>query len=566
MYCDNCGCELDENAEKCPVCGKEFERNPVQDNGELTANEQENQNWTSAQSEENVNDLQGGQDEDQDDESTTVLTNPYMPGMNGQMPQMGPVPGMNVQMPDMGQNPSQPEQDIMIKKKGEKKPLGKGIKITLITVPIVIVIAIGVLAFLFVPKFKNYNTANEKLENGDIEAAVELYKDLGDFKDSYSLANGEAYYQYAEELEKDGNYMEAATYYTKAAKSKEAAKFDNADAQSKASQCYYSAGMEQMNAGSYDDAIEAFKNAGMYSDAADKVTECTYKKAQTLIASKKYDEAIELLDTIKDYSDAESLLSQCYYSKATELMEAASYDEAYEMFMKSEYDDYKKKANESIYNKAKELYEKKDYKNALECYGKVDKDYSDCVKEKDSCYIAMAADSLENKEYKQAIDYYGSVEKEDVSKKVVEAKLAFVNANKTAANTDTMTYLGELRYAGNSDAEKIYSELVKWDISSFVNNSETDLDNQQSTIEGKGEIYIHTSYSIDNDDSMTLSGYVVYADGNTSDSIKFTDPAVDGWSTWIKIAGDSAPKGTTYLYLTNEATKDIVEVYPFTIK
>lgn len=44
--------------------------------------------------------------------------------------------------------------------------------------------------------------------------------------------------------------------------------------------------------------------------------------------------------------------------------------------------------------------------------------------------------------------------------------------NKNAANETTMTYLGELRYDGNEKAQKLYSELVKWNIESFVNSSE----------------------------------------------------------------------------------------------
>ena len=153
-------------------------------------------------------------------------------------------------------------------------------------------------------------------------------------------------------------------------------------------------------------------------------------------------------------------------------------------------------------------------------------------------------------------------------RKIANGKLAFANANKNAANETTMTYLGELRYDGNEKAQKLYSELVKWNIESFVNSSEKDLDKGSNSIKTKdgSDIYIHTSFGFDGDDSMKISGYVVYADGNKSDVITFSDPVVDGWSTWVKISGDSAPKGVTYLYLQNETTKKIIEVYPFTIK
>lgn len=546
MYCDNCGCELEENCTKCPVCGKEFPKiNPVQNTMNVPEEQQVPQNPAN---------VPGGQ---------PVPQNPVnVPGG-----QPAPQNMMNMQ-----------DQDIMIKKKGEKKGMSKGAKAALIAIPIVLILAIAALAVIYVPKFRKYNEANDLMGKGKVEEAVTLYKDLGKFKDSYIMANGEAYYEYAQDLEKEGRNLEAAEYYKKSANSKKAAEdydtsadgdsFDSQDAFDKAAQCYYNAGMDQMNAASYDSAIEAFNNAGSYKDASDKVIECTYKKAQSLITSKKYDEAIDILSTIEDYSDSQTLLAQCYYNKASDLLKDKKYDEAYDLYMKSEYDDYKKKASESIYLKAGEYYKNKDYSNALKSYEKVDKEYKTCVEEKDKCYVALGDQAYKNKKYKDAIEYYNSVSKTDVSKKIVKTKLAYIEDNKTASNDTTMTYLGELRYAGNEKAQEIYSGLVKWNIESFVNSSEKDMDKRSNTISVKNgkDIYIHTSFGHDGDDSMKISGYVVYADGNKSDSISFSDEVVDGWATWVKIGGDGTPKGVTYLYLVNESTKDIIEVYPFTVK
>ena len=541
MYCDNCGCELGENSTKCPVCGKEFPMiNPIQE----------------------------------DEEGTTVLTSSQQEHAGTEEPLGQP----NAQIPGAGISPDQ--SDLMIRKKGEKKGMSKGAKAALIIIPILIVIAIAVLAVIYVPKFRKYNEAEDLMTQGKVEEAVTLYKDLGNFKDSYSKGNGEAYYKYAAELEKEGRNLEAAEYYKKSANSMKAAEdlgesndkesdgIDSSDAIDKAAQCYYNAGMDQMNAASYDSAIEAFKNAGTYKDSSDKVIECTYKKAQALIGSKDYDGAIEILSTIEDYSDVKNLLAQCYYNKGSELLKAGKYDDAYEMYTKSEYDDYKKKAGECIYRKAGEYYKKKDYKNALKSYEKVDSSYKNCVAEKDKCYIALAGQEYDNKNYQGAIDYYNKVEKTDVSKSIVKAKLAYISANKNASNENTMTYIGELRYAGNEKAQKVFSELVKWDIESFVNNGEKDMEKKSNSITAKAgtDIYIHTSFGFSGTDSMKISGYVVYADGNKSDTINFSDNVVDGWSSWVKLSGDGIPKGVTYLYLVNEYTKNIIEVYPFTVK
>ena len=158
MYCDNCGCELGENVRKCPVCGKEFPLIEPEVDDSTTV-------------------LTSEPDVDEDDDSTTVLT-----GGTQSMPQMmqqsqgNPVPPQQPQM-GMPQPQIMPQEgaDIMIKKKGEKKGMSKGSKAALIAIPVVIVIAIGVLAFIFVPKFRKYNEANDLMDQGKVEEAVTLY-------------------------------------------------------------------------------------------------------------------------------------------------------------------------------------------------------------------------------------------------------------------------------------------------------------------------------------------------------------------------------------------------------
>ena len=582
MYCDNCGCELGENIKKCPVCGKEFPMiNPVQEEEEgttvLTSAQQEHVNPQIQQ--------MPGQSNPQM-QQMPGQSNPQMQQMPEQSnPQMQQMPGQSnpqmQQMPGTGASKMIPDDsDVMIRKKGEKKGMSKGTKAALIVIPIVVVIAIAVLSIIYVPKFRKYNEAEDLMTQGKVEEAVTIYKDLGKFKDSYSKGNGEAYYRYAADLEKEGRNLEAADYYKKSGNSMKAAEdlgdsasdrsdeITSSDAFDKADQCYYNAGMDQMNAASYDSAIDAFKNAGSYKDSSDKVIECTYKKAQSLIGSKDYDGAIDILSTIEDYSDVKTLLAQCYYNKGSEFLKAGKYDDAYDMYTKSEYDDYKTRASECVYLKAGEYYKEKDYKNALKSYEKVDPDYKKCVDEKDKCYIALAGQEYKDKNYKNAIEYYEKVSKANVSDKIVKAKLAYIGANKNASNETTMTYLGQLRYAGNEKAQKVYSELVRWNIESFVNNSQDDMEKKSNSIKASADsdIYIHTSFGFSGDDSMKISGYVVYSDGNKSDSISFSDSVVDGWSSWVKIGGDGIPKGVTYLYLINENTKNIIEVYPFTVK
>ena len=123
MYCDNCGCELGENSRKCPVCGKEFPMiNPVQEDEEGTtvltssqmghADAQEN---TGAQN-------QNGGNKPENQNHANGQTLGVQKQTNGQIP--GVQKQTNGQIPD--------NQDIMIRKKGEKKGMSKGAKAALI--------------------------------------------------------------------------------------------------------------------------------------------------------------------------------------------------------------------------------------------------------------------------------------------------------------------------------------------------------------------------------------------------------------------------------------------------
>lgn len=160
MYCDNCGCELGENSRKCPVCGKEFPMiNPVQEDEEGTtvltssqmghADVQEN---TGAQN-------QNGGNKPENQNHANGQTLGVQKQTNGQIP--GVQKQTNGQIPD--------NQDIMIRKKGEKKGMSKGAKAALIIIPILVVAAIAVLAVIYVPKFRKYNEAEDLMTQGKVE-------------------------------------------------------------------------------------------------------------------------------------------------------------------------------------------------------------------------------------------------------------------------------------------------------------------------------------------------------------------------------------------------------------
>ena len=156
-----------------------------------------------------------------------------MMGPNGQpvqgRPMMGPngqpMPGPNGQpVPMNGEDkkknkkkekaPKQPKPQKAPKPPKEqnasKEKKGKGGKIALIVILIVIVLAGGGAAAIFVPKFMNYNKAEDALKNGKVDEAIDLYNKAKPIKDSKTKVNGGAYFEYAENLFAAGNFVEAA--------------------------------------------------------------------------------------------------------------------------------------------------------------------------------------------------------------------------------------------------------------------------------------------------------------------------------------------------------------------
>lgn len=631
MFCDNCGCQFDDKATSCPVCGK-----PVN-----------NHNMDASDSEKTVSLMDSFVQSEDDEEGTTVLTNPgngmRMGDMNKvppmppmpEAPQMPPVPevpqmppmpeapqmpqppqmsdmgGMNdlaqmtmpadmngmppfgdmggmPQMPpfgDMnGMPPVPPNNDMMGmppfndmngmppmppasdnkkaksgKKDKKKKKMSLGLKITLIAVPTVIIAALAVLAVIFVPKYTKYKDAEELLKDGSVEEAVEKYKEAGSFKDSETKVNGGAYYQYASDMMDEGKYDIAAEYFDKAALS------SYEDSAEKAKECYYNVGNAKKAEGKYDEAVSAYEKAGNYSNAADCINECRYEEAVGYMNQGDYDKAIECFEKLGTYNDSAEKIKECNYRKAEALVASEEYMEAYEYFIKSEYDDYEYQANDCIYKYAKSCYADGNYEDAVINYEKVDASYKDCTKDIDECYIAIGDEALDSGDYKKAIDNYNKVEKTDVAKKVKNAKLEYVKTHKDSKDLNTMKYLGELRYAGNSEAAQIFKELVGWDIESYTNYDQEDYTTKKHEISADKDIYVHGIFYNSNDLKMDIEGYIEYSDGTKTNVISFGE-IEDNYVTWVRLGGSGVKKGNTYFVVTNVSTGEIVEVYPFVIK
>ena len=607
MYCDNCGCELEPNMKVCPVCGKKVEdmaagsSNSVSledissQTADVSKNEDIGKNLPDLAKEENVAvvdtdnmeeegttvlkavDLDKKEDEE---EGTTVLSTDMLNGQRqpGVVSQNGipsfparPVPGQPGTVPGAMGNPINEKEEKKKAKKAKKEKTpkqpkekkGKGGKVALIIILIVVVLALGGGAAYVVPKYLNYNKAEEAYKDGRIDDAVELYKKAGWMKDAETKVNGGVYYEYAASLAEEGNYIDAAASYEKVT-ALETVADEYKDAADKAKECYFNQAEKLYGEKKYTEASEYYTKAGDYTGAAEKVKECSYMYGETLAAQKKYDEAIKAYETAGDYKDAADKIKECYYNNASDKMAAKEYAAAKDLFLKSEFSDYSDKANECLMKQAAAYLENEKYEEAIKTYGEVDPKYKDCTKKIDSAYTKWAASLYKSKDYKGAVEKYEQVTKKDVTEKINKAKAAYIKDHKDRSDETTMSYLCELRYADYGSAEDDYTDLLGWTVESFVNDTIDDYKNKNKSADSSKTIYIHTMYLNENDASMSLKGYVIYSDGTKSNDITFGD-VKNRYTTWMSIDPSSAIKGDATLYVYDDSEK-LVEKFTFTIK
>ncbi len=105
----------------------------------------------------------------------------------------------------------------------------------------------------------------------------------------------------------------------------------------------YNDAVALMNAGKYEEAIEAFEALNGYKDSADKIENCNaaiiddkYEDAVALMNAGNYTEAIAAFEALNGYKDSAAQIENCIinnkYNDAVALMNAGSYTEAIAAF------------------------------------------------------------------------------------------------------------------------------------------------------------------------------------------------------------------------------------------
>jgi len=524
---------------------------------------------------------------DEDEEGTTVLNSDMLKGTgpngippfqnrptgsNGQPMPGHPMMGPNGQpMPVNGEDKKKNKKKNKKKEKASKQPKqpkapkapkekkGKDGKIALIVILIVIVLAAGGAAAIFVPKFMNYNKAEDALKNGKVNEAIDLYNKAKPIKDSKTKVNGGAYFEYAEKLFADGNFVEAADNYRKAAG------LNYEGAAQKEKESYFSQAEKLYGEANYTEAASYYEKAGDVNGAADKVKECSYMNGCALEGEKKYDEAIQAFTAAGDYQDAAEKIKECYYNDAVDKMAAGDYINAKDLFVKSEYNDYSDKANECLCLLAEQYVSQQDYSKAIETYGQVDASYKDCTADIDAVRIKWAKLLSDGKDYKAAVEMYSQVTTKDMTKKINKAKSKYIKDHFDSNDETTMSYICDLRQADYGSADDDYTALTGWFIESFVNDDKEDYKSKNDSASSDKTIYIHTMFLTENDSTMNLKGYVVYSDGTKSNEVTFGE-VKDRYTTWMSIDSSQAIKGSATLYIYEIDTNRLIEKYVFTIE
>jgi len=495
-----------------------------------------------------------------------------MMGPNGQPMPGRPMMGPNGQpMPVNGEDKKKNKKKNKKKEKASKQPKqpkapkapkekkGKDGKIALIVILIVIVLAAGGAAAIFVPKFMNYNKAEDALKNGKVNEAIDLYNKAKPIKDSKTKVNGGAYFEYAEKLFADGNFVEAADNYRKAAG------LNYEGAAQKEKESYFSQAEKLYGEANYTEAASYYEKAGDVNGAADKVKECSYMNGCALEGEKKYDEAIQAFTAAGDYQDAAEKIKECYYNDAVDKMAAGDYINAKDLFVKSEYNDYSDKANECLCLLAEQYVSQQDYSKAIETYGQVDASYKDCTADIDAVRIKWAKLLSDGKDYKAAVEMYSQVTTKDMTKKINKAKSKYIKDHFDSNDETTMSYICDLRQADYGSADDDYTALTGWFIESFVNDDKEDYKSKNDSASSDKTIYIHTMFLTENDSTMNLKGYVVYSDGTKSNEVTFGE-VKDRYTTWMSIDSSQAIKGSATLYIYEIDTNRLIEKYVFTIE
>lgn len=165
------------------------------------------------------------------------------------------------------------------------------------------VIACLILLFT-VPKMTAYNKASEQLENGYYLEAGESFKELGNYKDSYSKYL-RAQYLYGKQLMGEGDYFTAAPIFRALGNYSDSAKLKQ--------ESFYQYAVQLMEANKFDEAIHYFDSLGSYSNSEDMILECKYRGALQSLEEGDNDNVIAVIEELGKHKEMADMTNELKY-------------------------------------------------------------------------------------------------------------------------------------------------------------------------------------------------------------------------------------------------------------
>ena len=238
----------------------------------------------------------------------------------------------------------------------------KTIVCILAIIAVVIIAVINLLTRVVIPSVK-YNNALELMQNGNYEEAISVFTEVKGYKDSVKLIDAS---------KKNMKYEEAISLI-KSEPSLALEMFeelgDFKDSKDKCKEVIYNQALSFMDAGQYEDAMQKFEEVGFdFKDSEDKYKEIIYNQAIDYMNSEKYDEAMQKFEEVGfDFKDSQEKYDEIElkaYNQAIDCMKAGKYSQAMKTFEKLgfDYKDSQEKYDEAK-KKLKEYYQKSSRKS-----------------------------------------------------------------------------------------------------------------------------------------------------------------------------------------------------------
>ena len=251
-------------------------------------------------------------------------------------------------------------------------------------------------------QFAGYCRGLEAGEKSEFDTAAELFRELGEYRDSRKMC---AYYtaRAHETKAEEGGSDQLDQYLSAADTYKEVESFrDSKERSEKCYQAVYTIAQAFAEQKQYEQAEKVYIQLDKYLDSsslaqkakADALYEAgdlaaadmiynkldkqyqtyasdyqeKYEKATELKIQEQYDQAKELFLSLGEYKDCQKQILDCIYLEATDLLDDKRYDDADALFSELDYKDSSAMALECRYRKAIELADIKQYREAEQIF------------------------------------------------------------------------------------------------------------------------------------------------------------------------------------------------------